>query len=209
MSALSEALRGRVLMKPEKAAQYVAKFGFEQRRKDLLFALMNLPASTMKSRFVDRQRHPLLGDWAHAAVLHFFELDVQDKSAQAIAARLHLSFERVQEILQNLSQEGLLPKEGEIPPRPPSVEPPSYPEAALQDRANIDMILKRMQGPEQNAPFMTATTFTGSRQQFEMVIQEIQLLHGKAAALSSQGQQRERIYRLSVSLLPVDFTDKE
>lgn len=193
----------------ERAAEVLGLLNLNLDEENRLLALMKLPVKRVMTAVSDAN-HFILTDWIYFAVLHFFELEVEKKDATEIAKRFALDSEKVEQAIDKLIEGGFLVRSewGEIKKvqanwstgdGPPSHIVRSY---HLENLKVAQRALDFVEAPHRD---FSAVTFCGGSKEMEAIRNEIREFHHRISAIMAGSKVRDEVYRLSVSLFPMNF----
>ena len=211
VSTVSEILHGKINVGDARASEIVERLGLSANETSYLLTLIGkAPKSTRTS--LDQSKFELVTDWVYLAVLHFFDLDVEDKSAGHIAARLGVAAAKVRCVIADLvawellraGEDGSLEATGmkwQTGDGPTSLAIRAHHHENLKLAARA---LDLVPAPQRD---FSSTTMAGSLEQIELIREEIRKLHDKIEAICEGASKKDRVYKLSVGFFPVDITE--
>ena len=210
-AALSRIFGDSLDISSERAASIVCSLGLSPEERDRYLAILG-HSIQRETTPLSEDKNFILSDWRYFAVLHFFDLDLADKSASAISARLAIGLVEVEKIIEKLVQHGLLARQEDGSLIKPEVHwaagdgPPS--ELIRQfHRENLKLAAKALDLLPPVQRQFSAITFCGNPSSLEWARSEIMALVKKVSAKMEGARPREEVYRMSISLFPINFEE--
>lgn len=206
---LSNILNERFEMSIKRAADVLSGLRLPPGEDEKLRAQMGLRVER-RTIEISPQNASVLTNWIHCAVLHFFDLDVPDKSVPVIATRLALPTKIVQGILEELLANGFLrtKENGEI--YKPEVHWQGGDGGAISPeiirshhRDSLQIAARSIDGIPTEHRDLSSITFCGHPDQLALAREEIRNLHQRISAVMESESRKTEVYRLSVALFPL------
>lgn len=210
---LSEVLKGRLPLSAERASHITSLLELNSRTRERLLAMMGQPLKRQARTLNENEEHILLTDWRALAILHLFDLEDFAKTAANIGERLALPESEVQTILSSLVDQGFLRSSAQGLTRAPednlqTSDGPSKQVIRRFHEENLKVAALALKDVPAESRDFTAITFSGNSEQLELVRAEIRALHERVSAIMGGVLPHQEIYRLSVSLFPLNFAKK-
>ncbi len=206
---LSNLLHGRFEMSIKRAATIIPLLHLSPAEDEKLRAQMGLRVKRQTLE-ISPTNASVLTNWIHCAVLHFFDLDVSDKSVPVIATRLGLSQEIVQRTLQELLSDGFLKTQEDGKIYKPEVHWQGGDGGAISPelvrshhRNSLEIAAQSIERIPAECRDLSSITFCGHPDQLTFAREEIRNLHSKISALMESEPRKTEVYRLSVALFPL------
>jgi len=217
-SSVSELFSGTAKWKltPDRAGEIIQKLGFkksEEKRALLKFGI-DLDFVETEKKEIQPGNYDALTDWTVIPILVSHELGEKTPSVQEIARRMEVAPEKVQSVISDLINRGLLERDldGRVRKAPqPLRTSDDVPNAKIR-MFHIES-LKLSERAIEKLPTLerdfNAITFAGNRKQLAALKEEIRALCEKATAIMNSEEENDEVYRLQVGLFPINFQGKQ
>lgn len=205
-ASMSNMMHGQIILRPDRAAKVLEKMNLSQEQKNKLLYLMGREIRIDRTE-VEEDQYRILSDWHYLAILYFFDLTLEDKTAAVVARAFDLSETRAREIIDDLTRQGFLEKTatGGLQRRDVHWKTTDgITSEILNRRHKLDAELAKQsidKFPPDRRDF-TSVVFTGNFEQLELIKKEIRQLYARVTALSGDGPKTE-VFQLSVNFFPL------
>ena len=204
--AMTELVSGRRCLSKQRALALLTKLELPDREANRLHNLITQPDIGERTPLHDYEL--MLNDWVYLAVLHFFDLDVGDRSPQTISTRLSIPVVKIQEVIVLLSNNGLLHKNLQGHWQRNSEEQLKTPDGlsseAVRNYHHEGLTLAGL--ALENIPLdqrdFTSIIFAANSQKIDSAKKQIREMYREIVVPFTEPP-RNQLYRLSVSLIPL------
>lgn len=208
---LTELMHGRKRwnLSVERAAEILDLLRLSESADNRYRALLGLPLRRERKE-IGTDRYPAMTDWTYVPILISCDLPPPKCEPAQIARRLGVSEEKVLSVIDELLSLKMLVRGEDGRPRlaePHGGTTDNIPNEIYRRNHELNFELNRraLDLPAEKRDF-TAMTFTGSSAALAAMRAEIRRLFEKAAIMDIEGA-NDNVFRLSVQLFPLDFTE--
>lgn len=210
--AISGVMRGELKISADRVEKIIPQLALSSREENQLLALMGKNKASIRKQ-ISSEGHELLTDWVYIAVLFSFDMDASDLSPAAIARRLQIPELKVEVVIMDLLAKKMLEKnaQGRIFRTPHHFAVGDGPPSAVirqAHRVNLELAQKALETIPAERRDFSSLTFAGTREDLELVRNEIRHFYSKVSALMENPPKNE-VFRLSISLFPLNFDPNE
>lgn len=213
-STLSLVMRGKSLIRVQRAAKLVLKFKIKQTEKNYLLNLMGMSLTSVPRKDIGKTQYNLLTDWVYLAVLYFYELDITDKSPEHLAKRLCIPESKVKQVIKTLKENGLLQENaagGLSISQEQLNTSDDIPDELIRQhhKMNLNLSERVLDLLPVDKRDYTSYTFTTNSSQYATIKKEIRAFYEKISASMEHLPNKDEVYRISIQFHPLRFFKKD
>lgn len=210
--ALSEVLNGKRKLSRQGTARVLEKIPLEPAERAKLAQLLDHDRTDVRV-LLTPQVSELVARWHYFALLSLFELDRPPRTPRTMAKALNLPLAKVEDALETLIELGFLGKGTDgsyLYFGQHFTTTDNVPSAAIRAAHVEDMRLAKqaLSGLSSDERDFTSITFAGNKKNLTKAKKEVRRFRDRIYTLMA-GPEKNHVYKMSVQLYPVGFSEEE